>query len=240
MNTRIKNRIIELAREKPDVEICGLIYRTPGETHIHECPNRATDEAGGAGEAFRIDPQDYIAAHQKGKIVGVYHSHPKNGSAHFSEADLQMASAVNLPIYLYANKNDTWRSYIPITYKVSLSGRDFAWGMDDCYEAIRIYYRQEKGVYLTDYDRDESFENAGESAITQYVQSELFTEVANVADIQIGDVLLFKTPGGSYPHHLGVLVAPQQMLHHKRGALSSIDPVDGAWLRRLVSIYRRV
>lgn len=237
MNTRIKQAIIAAAQAQPAEEVCGLIYQTLEGVHLYPSPNVTRDEEGVA-RAFELDPQAYIAAAEAGRVLGVYHSHAADGSTSFSEADIEMAQELGLPFYLYCNRDASWHSYVPESYRVPLTGASWQWGFWDCLSVVTIYYRQERAVYLTDYDRDETFEEAGESAITQHIATEGFKQIATNEAPQIGDVLLFRTPGHVYPHHLAVLIGPSIMLHHPRGALSRTDPLDGAWLKRLVGVLR--
>jgi len=239
VNTRIKQSIIAYAQAAPEQEVCGFIYQDEAGVHVHPCENITRDEAGPA-RAFEIDPQEYMALSRRARVCGIYHSHSKGGAHGFSPADLTMANAMELPIHLYVVDTGAWISYVPRTYSAPLIGANWAWGEADCYELVRTYYRNVKGIYLSDYDRDESFQDAPESAITQYVADEGFSPVvlAEGKAPQEGDVLLFGTPGNAYPHHLGVYIGKQTMLHHPLGSLSRSDPIDGKWLKRLKQVLR--
>jgi proteasome lid subunit RPN8/RPN11 len=240
MHTRIKQTIISLAKANPSEEVCGFIYLTASSVEVYPCRNVTQDEAGPA-RTFEIDPQEYIAASHLGSIIGIYHSHSLGGSgAAFSEEDLEVAREMELPFYLYSVEADAWASYIPPSYRVPLSGRMWQWGVNDCYETVRIYFRQERGVYLSDYDRDETFEHSGESAITQYIKGEGFEWLPKGSPYQKDDVLLFKTPGSAYPHHLAVFLGRSQVLHHPRGELSRVEPLNGNWLKRVAGVLRYV
>lgn len=234
MNTRTKNEIIQLAKDNSTEEICGFICVNEGKSIVYPCKNVSRENL---GENFTIDPQDYIEATHVGRIVGIYHSHP-TGAASFSEADLSLAEEMELPLFLYAVETNEWTSFVPKNYELPLSGLPFNWGNFDCYELIRIYFRQIHGIYLTDYDRDETFENAEKSAITQYIEKEGFYWVPGNGPIKEHDVLLFKTPGTAYPHHLGVFLGKQRALHHPLGALSRIDTLNEKWLKRLAGVLR--
>ncbi len=235
MNTRVKRAIIDHALAIPSEEVCGFIYQAEDGVHAYPCAN-VTAEA--RHETFEIDPDDYIAVRGMGRVCGIYHSHLVTEA--FSEADLSIAREMCLPLYLYVGASQGWHSYIPETYQVDPIGRMWAWGEADCLETVRLHYRQTRGVYLTDYDRDESFENEIESQIVKHVADERFVYVDKAVPIVKDDVLLFRTPGSPYPHHLGVVTGPNRMLHHPRGQLSREDPIDGAWLRRLAGVLRYV
>lgn len=237
MNTKAKNTIISLARAESEKEVCGFIISAPPEVLIHPCVNVSRDEDG-IERTFEINPNEYVLASGKGKVCGLYHSHP-HGPPAFSETDLIVAKEMELPSYLFTVDSNAWMVYIPETYTVSLTGSDFTWGIADCYELIRIYYRQKLNVYLADYDRDENFRSASPDAITKHISCEGFIDLGS--DISVArehDVLLFDTPGHRFPHHLGVYVGGNRLLHHPYGGLSRIDDLTGHLLVRLLGVLR--
>lgn len=237
MNTQVKRSIIAYACAAPAQEVCGFVYQDEGGVHVYPCTNVTQDEEGSA-RAFEISNEEYVAAAQLGRICAIYHSHSLGGSPEFSEGDLDLAKEMGLPIYLYVVDTQRWLSYVPPTYVLNPIGQIWHWGTQDCYETVRTHYRQQKGVYLGDYDRDETFEGAAFSAITQYVTAEGFTPVSDPSLMRADDVLLFQTLGGAYPHHLGVYLGEQMVLHHPLGGLSRRDPLDGKWLKRVHQVLR--
>lgn len=238
MNTKVKNEIISLARADPAHEVCGLIVCAPPQVLVHPCTNISRDEDG-QEHTFEIDSQEYISACARGKVCGIYHSHP-HGPVAFSQADIEVADAMELPSHLYVTDADAWITYIPRGYTVPLTGQEFTWGTQDCYETVRIYYRQKLGIYLGDYDRDENFRDAAPDAILKHISSEGFINLGrDLSVIQEHDVLLFDTPGHRYPHHLGIYTGgSNRFLHHPFGALSRIDDLDQHYLNRLLSVLR--
>jgi proteasome lid subunit RPN8/RPN11 len=235
MNTRVKHSIIDLARAAPDVEVCGFIYCSlEGLAGFAPCTNVAANPA----EEFEISADDYVrVSTELGHIIGVYHSHPK-GRAAFSEADIEAADEFALPLYLYAVETGEWLDYIPSTYRVELEGRQFCAGHDDCYGTVRTYFRQELGVYLSDYDRDETSEDRNGTQILERFAVEGFVGVGSNQPIMKNDVLLFKAPGYTTPQHMGVVLAGNRMLHHQMTRLSTVDDLDDKWMRRLVKVIR--
>lgn len=232
MHTRLKQSIIEHARSVPHEEVCGLVYYTISQVLPYPCSNVAADRV----HAFEIDSQDYIGAAQLGAICGVYHSHP-HGPAAFSEEDLETARELGVPFYLYCTDTGDWLDYTPPSYVIDPLHNPFIWGLFDCLTVVRTYYRNELNIHLTDFVRDESFERADATAITQYIDREGFTYVS-IDAIQKGDVMLFKTPGSPFAHHLGVFIGNSRYIHHPRNALSRTDPLTGEELRSLVGVLR--
>ncbi len=237
MNTRVKQTIIDHALSSPDEEVCGLVYHTERDVVAYPCANVAPD---GPTEDFQIDPQAYAAAASLGKVCGVYHSHRAAGSgAVFSEADLDMAVELGLPWYLYAVGPRQWAAYVPPTYHVNPVGQPFIFGCFDCLEAVRVHYRQTLGIHLTDHDRDETFRTSQPNAILDGIAAEGFINVGDDPLVmQPHDVLLFHTRSRRYPHHLGVYMGCNRMLHHPADGLSRIDDLSPAWFRELVGVLR--
>lgn len=237
MNTRLKAAIITLAHASPATEVCGLLYQDENGVHIHPCSNITQDEEG-PSRAFEIADTEYTSLSQRARVCGIYHSHSTGGAAAFSKSDIELANVMELPIYLYVVDTGVWLSYVPPTYEVPLIGAVWSWGESDCYSLIRSYYHQTKGIYLGDYDRDETFENADHSVILQHVAAEGFTVLESNNAPAPDDVLVFTTGGGAYPHHLGVYLGGQMFVHHPIRALSRRDPLDGRWLKRLHQVLR--
>jgi len=235
MNTKIKQAIIDRALSLPNEEVCGLIYCTQNAVYAHPCTNISKEDI---ACTFEIAPQEYISISQLGKVIGVYHSHAQGGSSTFSPEDIEVANEMALPFYLYTIEGSKWMSYIPPTYTINPVGQKFIWGVQDCLEVVRTYYRQSRNVYMTDYDRDESFQGASEDAIVKHISDEGFYQVPGNGPIKMDDVLLFKTPGTAYPHHLGVFIGQSRVLHHPLNMLSRVDPLNGAWLKRLAMVLR--
>lgn len=155
----------------------------------------------------------------------------------FLPEDIEWSKANRIPLYSYSTLDSTTIEYIPPSYRVNPIGLFFQFGAFDCLETVRIHYRQEKGIYIRDYDRDESFQGADSSIIVDHVRDEGFDYVPGNGPIQVDDVLLFRT-NSIYPQHLAVVKEGSQMLHHPIHRLSCVDPINGSWLRRLQGVLR--
>lgn len=229
----IKQAVIAHALEQPAEEVCGLLYYNEETVVAQRCANVSVDSR---ATSFEIAPNDYAAVTRLGVPCGIYHSHPVGCELRLTETDIALAAAMALPMYLYCVADGSWHSHVPSTYRVNPVGLNFIWGYHDCLSVVVTHYRQKLGIHLTDYERDASCENAGDSRIIRHVADEGFEYVDRKEPILLDDVLLFK--GRGYPHHLGVLVGPNQILHHSIRQLSRIEPLDDHWLRRLVGVLR--
>lgn len=234
MNTHVKRAIIDHASAMPTEEVCGFIYQDETSVRIYPCANVSVEDK---GMSFEILPQDYVTARGLGRVCGIYHGGLTHTNEGFSEEDLATAREMGLPLHLYA-ASGKWSVYVPDTYLVNPIGLVWTWGLWDCLETVRLHYRQTRGIHIADYDRDETFEKDAGDIIARHVAQEGFSYVDKALPILTDDVLLFRTPGSSHAQHMGVLVGPNQVLHHPRGQLSRVDALDGGWLRRLVGVLR--
>jgi len=230
MHTALKRQVIELAHVTPEQEICGLFCLADGGARLFPCPNTAANPT----SDFVIDPQDQIRCRQLGMLLGVYHSHPSDSS--FSPRDLEAAEHYALPLYLYNMPAQTWSEFVPSSYVRPLEGQHFSWGFDDCYGAVRRYYRQNLNLHLGDYDRDESFQHSHSHLIMEHFEHEGFRMMPGIGEVRQHDTLIFESR--ALPHHLGVFVGNSRFFHQPLNALSHIDPLDGNWQRRLKYVLR--
>lgn len=228
MHPEIKEKIIGLAKATPDAEICGFIYADPeNRPQILECQNIADDKS----QDFQISDDDHIKALGLGRILGVYHSHPDTPG--FSLCDLETAEHMAVPFYMYCVSDDSWHVYLPKTFEQDVIGRQFIEGFEDCYELVRIYFRN-KGKYLADYDRSHTSDS--KSLILKQFQLEGFEEIT-LNQIKYGDVLMFESDR-VLSAHFGILVGPSRMIHHPQSGLSSETQLTDRWLSRITHVFR--
>tara|TARA_Y100001951_G_C11276803_1_gene262492 strand:- start:507 stop:866 length:360 start_codon:yes stop_codon:yes gene_type:complete len=96
MNQECKNKAIQHAKNCVPNESCGLFLETDKGFEYFECKNIANEFK---AESFVIDPLDYADGEDKGKVVGIVHSHPQN-VLQFSESDKASCNAIKVPFYL--------------------------------------------------------------------------------------------------------------------------------------------
>ncbi len=233
MHTLLKRHIIDLAKATP-FEVCGYFYRDhAGQARTYECRNVAADPT----KEFEISQDEQIALLGMGDPLGIYHSHPVGGDLGFSPADLENAEVQDLPFYLYTVENDQWHEYLPPDYHVDLVGRRFALGFSDCFGLIRDHFRQTEQLYISDYDRDESFLHEEQGVIMANFRREGFV-LGSLETLQPNHILMFKSEK-ALPQHFAVYRGAQLMLHHPQNALSREEQLSGRWLSRLVCVFRR-
>lgn len=224
MHTPTKLAAISYFKAFPAQEACGLIVVTPMLVpQFIPCLNVADNPR----ETFAISRDDYLNAARGNKVIGVCHSHIDSPT--FSEADVNAANEYCLPLYMYHLPTDAWKEFVPTTHHVPFEGRDFVWGISDCYSLFRDFHRA-RGIYVGDYDRDETSTNLGALVVANFAR-EGFVQRPGVTQFQINDTLVFRTNGS--PQHMAMFIGNSKVLHHPRGALSRVDTLNTAWRSRL-------
>jgi proteasome lid subunit RPN8/RPN11 len=205
-------------------EACGLVVIIKGRKRYRPCRNLAVDS-----DFFILDPLDWAAAEDAGEIVAVVHSHPfSNPQA--SQADLVACERSGLPWHIYSPHLNTWNEIVPSGYKAPLVGREWVWGVTDCWSLVRDWYAEELGLELRDWPRPVSMLEFEEHPLFDGCWEETGFEQISVDDLQYGDALLMALDSSKL-NHCAVYVGDQQILHHIRGRLSSRDVYGGYYLK---------
>lgn len=235
MNTRIKNLIELTAKEKPNEEVCGFIFHNLNSLNFFPCTNIAKDKS----MEFEISSDDYITCTKLGKILAIYHSHTAQSpyGANLTPNDIELAEVMELPVRVFSLAENKWGEYIPKEYKIPLVGEPFIWGEKDCFGLVRTFLRQEKGIYINDYDRDDSFQSSTNNQILDNIENEGYKDVGSTALLKKHDVLLFNS-GRVNIQHMAIYMGNSRILHHPLNMLSNIEIMNQKWHDRLRYVFR--
>ncbi|PNA96592.1 MULTISPECIES: C40 family peptidase [unclassified Pseudomonas] len=227
-------------------ECCGLIIAV-GRSHRYiPCDNTATDPA----EEFRISPEDFAAAEDKGEVIGIVHSHP-DATSRPSPRDLAMCEATGLPWYILSWPEGDLRRITP-TGHTPLLGRPFVHGAWDCWQVCADWYKREWGLEFPTYAREEGWwEQAdGPSLYEQAYEAAGFHQVSQP---QRGDMIVMAVGRTAHPNHAGIYLGgdaqlPDEqaqvfgpgpfLLHHLYGRPSELIVFGGPWLDRARLVLR--
>ncbi|CAB3850723.1 C40 family peptidase [Achromobacter animicus] len=236
-------------------ECCGLVLMQGRRESYRPCRNLAEGT-----DHFILDPQDYAAAEDAGRITAVVHSHPDTPATP-SEADRVACEGTGLPWFIVeAAKDDGGQvvtgelfGFAPEGYQAPLLGRPFAHGVLDCYSLVRDWYARQRRTVLPDFQRQDGWWEPGKEGdlyMDHYAEAG-FRPLAAGERIAAGDVVLMQIRSDR-ANHAGVFIGtealteapdlfpvPDAMLHHLYGRDSERVVYGGYWREatRLVLRY---
>lgn len=230
MKDKTRQKALEHAKSEFPREMCGLVVLRKGRESYFPCRNDAQ-----SSEHFILNPEDYAAAEDKGEITAIIHSHP-NASANPSEADRVSCEASGVVWHIVGLPSEVWKDVVPCGYKAPMVGREFHYGVTDCFTLVQDWYRDELGIQL---DRVPSVDGWWKKNENFYVEkfddTGLFEKVTG--DLQRGDVILMNI-GSDVANHTALYLGDGVMLHHLYGRLSTREIYGGYYVKHTVTTLR--
>lgn len=214
-------------------ECCGLIVAINEELGYWPCRNVAAITG-----QFQIHAEDWAEAEDIGAIKAVVHSHV-NRPAEPSQPDLIGCEQSGLPWIIFSWPSAAYRIIQPNGYQLPLLGREFHWGLTDCFTLVRDYYRQNLNITLDSppggYPQE--FWKKGQKFYSRFEEWG-FIEVPHDEPPQVNDIFLMLIRSDDEPNHAGIYLGDGIMLHHLEHRLSERVPYGGFWQKTTRYVVR--
>lgn len=259
-NELIRQDIRLHAQQEYPKEACGVVVNVLSKDQYFPCKNISTDPE----HEFIMCPNDMTDAMDLGDLVAVVHSHP-DATSRPSDYDLaQMERMYASELLLDEDAKPTpwvilsWPEgdfrEVVATGRVPLIGRKFIHGLHDCWQACADYYHRRCGLVFPDFQRKDNWWEDKDS-VSHYeanFKEQGFYEV-DIADIQVGDLIVMQIGRTYHPNHAGVYLGNEPalpdeylrlfgqgpfFLHHMHSRKSAVDIFGGQWLERTRFILR--
>ena len=229
-----KDQALAHAKEQDPKESCGLLLNIRGKEKYFPCRNLSLT----SHQCFILDPEDYIKADSIGEIIAIIHSHPITPPEP-SQADRVACEQSNLPWHIVNPKTETWADLKPTGFKAPLLGRQWVWGVSDCWSLVRDWYKQEKNIELKDWDRPTTPEEFLLNPLFQsFAWRTGFRELRPEEKLINGDALLMSI-GSPGLNHVAIFI-DGDVLHHLTDRLSCREPYSQWLLKSTGGRYRYV
>ena len=211
------------AKDQDPKESCGLLLNIKGKEKYFPCRNLSMT----AFQCFIIDPEDYIKADNTGDIIAVVHSHPVTPPVP-SQSDKVACEQSGLVWHIVNPKTESWGYLKPTGYKAPILGREWAWGVTDCYTLVRDWYKEKLDIDLINWQRPTTLEDFNKEPMFEKCAEETgFRELRPDEKLIDGD-LLFMSIFSNNLNHVAIFI-DGDVLHHLADRLSCIEPYS-EWL----------
>ena len=212
-------------------EGCGVISIVKGKKKWFPCTNIAEE-----GEDFIIDSQEYLKLKRTTDIVAIVHSHPDSTSEP-SQPDIKYCNALGIPYHIYSYPGMELTILDPIRSTTDLYGREYEFGVRDCFEATKDYL-ESRDILIPSRDL---FEDDWWKKDLDYFTEDVIAEWNHVAvplsELQENDVLIFNV-NSEVGNHCGVYIGNECFYHHAEKRLSCRESIYPFWHKYLKGAYR--
>jgi len=231
MISQFLNEIAEHFEKEYPREGCGVIAVSKGKAKWFPCKNIAEQD-----EDFVFDSKEYLKIHRTSDIIGIVHSHPDT-SCSPSPSDTRYCNALGIPYYIFSYPEMELHIEEPTTCVAELYGREYEFGVRDCFEAARDYLKEQNIHIPARIAFEDDWWKKGLNYFCEELMSEWGFKKISLQDVQKNDILLFQN-NSEVPNHCGVYLGNEVFYHHAINRLSCRESLHPLWIKFLVEAYR--
>jgi proteasome lid subunit RPN8/RPN11 len=230
-----EKEIIQHAESKPDEEVCGFILMNNDLTvYIEPALNQHEHKK----KCFSISPSKFLEHTLSKKIIGIYHSHPKNTEKP-SKLDVSMSEEMGVPYLIYSLITKKFFLYYPDSYNADkLTGRPYIKGFMECTCMFKDYFKKELNINISKWNKNYWLPEKDEDA------NKLLLKILNKnlnrisgQKIKKHDVIVFEVKKGKR-FHVGIYTGDDYFIHQADKILSRKELLDNRWQSKIKEVYR--
>lgn len=219
-------------REYPR-EACGVIAVKKGKAEWVPCTNIAEDD-----EDFLFDSTEYLKLSLSSDIIAIIHNHP-DASATPSDYDIKNCNALGIPYYIFSYPEMELEIVEPKKDLTELYGREYSFGVADCFEAMRDYLKTQSIEIPARIPFEDNWFNKDLDYFCPDVIKEWGGQEISLDELQKNDVLTFCVQS-NVANHCGVYLGAESFYHHAVGRLSCRENLYPFWIKYIDRAYRYV
>jgi proteasome lid subunit RPN8/RPN11 len=212
-------------------EACGVIAIKKGKLNWIPCTNIAEE-----ADNFIMDSTEYLNIYKTSDIVGIVHNHP-NGTAEASEVDIENCNTLGIPYYIFSYPEMELNVVTPKQDFTKLYGREYKFGIYDCFEAMRDYLStQNINIPARIPFEDDWFDKDLDYFCPKIIKKWGGVEI-DINNIEKNDVITFKVKA-EVANHCGVFLGNDIFYHHAVDRLSCRENLYPFWVQHIDRVYR--
>ena len=208
-------------------EPCAVIHLKKGKATLVPIENVANDPE----NYFVPEHETFTRLNLTGEILYIVHAHPEDCIP--SKYDIECCNSINIPYVIFNRFSFDYDTIWPEKYK-TLSGRIYEFGKQDCFEAVRDWYKAHdihvapRGSWKDDWWLD------GTDYMKNTPKEWPFYEVTT---LRYGDLLTFAV-ASNIENHVGIYLDKDCFFHHAVNRLSCKENMYPFWAKNLKKVYR--
>ena len=214
-------------------EGCGILAVVKGKKKWFPCTNIAPDD-----EDFIIDSEEYLKISRTSDITAIIHSHP-DATSEPSKTDIKYCNALGIPYYIFSFPEMDLNIVSPAKDITDLYGREYEFGVHDCFEALRDYLETQDIKIPPRAMFEDNWWEKGLDYFTEETIRDWNHVPIELNDIEPNDVLIFKV-GADTNNHCGVYLGGDIFYHHAYNRLSCRENLYPLWYKYITGVYRYV